>query len=75
MKTITAETIMCGEKANSMYQLNSVHCKADREDMERFYKDSNDLSPKNEHRKPNGMHKYNINDVELNRDCSLIIEL
>ena len=72
MDTVTANTLKIGEKHNSMYEPNSVYCKASKKELEQFYKDSEALAQKIKHIKPNAMSKYSTDNCNV--ECSLIIE-
>lgn len=73
MDTYNEKAIKSGTKHNSMYEPNSVDCKATNEAMELFYKETEDLTPKVE-TIPNAMKIFDIPYVN-HKSNGPIIEL
>ncbi|MBQ7141291.1 MAG: hypothetical protein IJO32_07310 [Bacilli bacterium] len=73
MESYNENAIKNGTKHNSMYEPNSVNCKATNEAMELFYKDTEDLTPKVE-TIPNAMKIFDIPYVN-HKSNGPIIEL
>ena len=72
MDTYYENMIKSGVKHNSMFEPNTVNCKSTKEELEEFYKDTEDLTPKVKKLVPNAMKIYDVS-CRNNKKKSLII--
>lgn len=73
MDTYYENMIKRGIKHNSMFEPNTVNCKSTNQELEEFYKDTEDLTPKVKKLVPNAMKIYDISCENYKKKSLTII--
>ena len=72
--TTNRQAIAKGEKHNSMFEPNTVQCRATKQELQAFYKDSEGLSPPVNTRM-SAISFYDVDNVDCLPGNSLIIKV
>lgn len=66
--------IKSGIKTNSMYEPKTINCKSSNEQLQQYYKDTEDLTPKVKKLVPNAMKIYSVPNKNYKNPLTIILE-